>query len=57
MAKNKKTINQKSTKTDFPPEQSDDKKTIEPEDQIKELESKLLTSLADNETLRKRFDR
>ena len=57
MAKNKKTLNQKSTKADVPLEQSDDKETIGSEDQIKELESKLLTSLADNENLRKRFDR
>ena len=55
MAKNKK--NQKPTKATAPPEQSVDKETISPDDKIKELESKLLTSLADNENLRKRFDR
>ena len=57
MAKNKKTLNQKSTKADVSTEQNDDKETISPDDKIKELESKLLTSLADNENLRKRFDR
>ena len=55
MAKNKK--NQKPTKATAPPEQSVDKETISPDDKIKQLESKLLTSLADNENLRKRFDR
>ena len=57
MAKNKKTLNQKPTKAAVPPEQNTDKETIGPDDKIKELESKLLTSLADNENLRKRFDR
>ena len=57
MAKNKKTLNQKSTKVDVSTEQNDDKETISPDDKIKQLESKLLTSLADNENLRKRFDR
>ena len=57
MAKNKKTSNQKSVKGAVPPEQSPDKETTGPDDKIKELESKLLTSLADNENLRKRFDR
>ncbi len=55
--KNKKTIDQKSKKTAVPPEHSTDKDSIVAEDKIKELESKLLTSLADNENLRKRFDR
>ena len=57
MAKNKKTLNQKSKKTDVSTEQNDDNETISLDDKIKELESKLLTSLADNENLRKRFDR
>ena len=57
MAKNKKTSNQKSVKGAVPHEQSPDKETTGPDDKIKELESKLLTSLADNENLRKRFDR
>ena len=56
MAK-KKTLNQKPTKASVHPEQSADKETTGPDDKIKELESKLLTSLADNENLRKRFDR
>tara|TARA_Y100000996_G_C22436615_1_gene607979 strand:- start:55 stop:609 length:555 start_codon:yes stop_codon:yes gene_type:complete len=55
--KNKKTIDQKSTKAAIPPEHSTDEESIGADDKIKELESKLLTSLADNENLRKRFDR
>jgi molecular chaperone GrpE len=54
--KNKKTTDQKSAEA-AAPEQSADKNSIEFDDKIKDLESKLLTSLADNENLRKRFDR
>ena len=57
MVKNKKSSDQKSTKADVPPEKNADKQTVGSSDKIKELESKLLTSLADNENLRKRFDR
>ena len=56
MAKNKKTTDQKSAEV-AAPEQRADKNSIEFDDKIKDLESKLLTSLADNENLRKRFDR
>ena len=55
--KNKKTLGQKSTKTAIHSEQSTNKETADHDDKIKELESKLLISLADNENLRKRFDR
>ena len=54
--KNKKTTDQKSAEA-AAPEQRADKNSIEFDDKIKDLESKLLTSLADNENLRKRFDR
>ena len=57
MAKNKKTSNQKPAKMAVPPDHSPEKEAIGPADKIKELEGKLLTSLADNENLRKRFDR
>ena len=57
MAKNKKTTDQKSSKSSVPSEHSTNKETVDIDDRFKELESKLLTSLADNENLRKRFDR
>lgn len=57
MAKNKKNLEKKPTKEALAPEQNIDKETIDPTEEIKELESKLLISLADNENLRKRFDR
>ncbi len=55
--KNKKNLDQKTNKTDLPPEIDSSETKSELDDKIKELESKLLTSLADNENLRKRFDR
>ncbi len=54
--KNKKTSDPKSTKATAT-EQGADENSIELDGKIKELESKLLTSLADSENLRKRFDR
>ena len=55
--KNKKNLDQKTNKTDLPPEIDSSETKSELDDKIKELESKLLISLADNENLRKRFDR
>ena len=55
MAKNKskKNLEKKPTKL----ENNTLEANVEIDDKIKELESKLLTSLAENENLRKRFDR
>ena len=55
MAKNKskKNLEKKPTKL----ENDTLEANVEIDDKIKELESKLLTSLAENENLRKRFDR
>ena len=59
MAKNKskKTLDQKNTKSENSSEQKAKETDINVFDKIKEIESKLLTSLAENENLRKRFDR
>ena len=59
MAKNKskKNLEKKPTKLENNSENNTVEANVEMDDKIKELESKLLTSLAENENLRKRFDR
>ena len=59
MAKNKskKKLEKKPTKLENSSENNIVEANVEMEDKIKEIESKLLTSLAENENLRKRFDR
>ena len=59
MAKNKskKNSEKKPTKSENNSENNTVEANVEMDDKIKELESKLLTSLAENENLRKRFDR
>ena len=59
MAKNKskKNLEKKPTKLESNSENNTVEANVEMDDKIKELESKLLTSLAENENLRKRFDR
>ena len=59
MAKNKskKNFEKKPTKLENNSENNTVEANVEMDDKIKELESKLLTSLAENENLRKRFDR
>ena len=59
MAKNKskKNSEKKPTKLENNSENNTVEANVEMDDKIKELESKLLTSLAENENLRKRFDR
>ena len=59
MAKNKskKNLEKKPTKLENNSENNTVETNVEMDDKIKELESKLLTSLAENENLRKRFDR
>ena len=59
MAKNKskKNLEKKPTKLESNSENNTVEANVEMDNKIKELESKLLTSLAENENLRKRFDR
>ena len=56
-SKSKKSLDQKSVKAADNKELNSEKVDNYDGDKIKELESKLLTSLADNENLRKRFER
>ena len=55
--KNKKNLDPKASKVENNSEPRTDEAKAENNDKLKELESKLLTSLAENENLRKRFDR
>tara|TARA_Y100000816_G_scaffold215148_1_gene160378 strand:+ start:22 stop:576 length:555 start_codon:yes stop_codon:yes gene_type:complete len=55
--KNKKNLNPKTTKVDNNSGAKIEEEAADDNDKIKELESRLLTSLAENENLRKRFDR
>ena len=55
--KNKKNLDPKTNKVDNNSEAKTEEVGVDTNDKLKELESKLLTSLAENENLRKRFDR
>ena len=55
--KNKKNLDPKPAKVDKNSEVKTEETGAEDSDKLKELESRLLTSLAENENLRKRFDR
>jgi len=55
--KNKKNLDPKPAKVNENSEVKTEEVDAEDNDKLKELESKLLTSLAENENLRKRFDR
>ena len=55
--KNKKNLDPKASKVENNSEPRTDEAKADNNDKLKELESKLLTSLAENENLRKRFDR
>ena len=55
--KNKKNLKTKPTKVEDNFEPKTEEKSADDNDKLKELESRLLISLADNENLRKRFDR
>ena len=55
--KNKKNLDPKPAKVDENSEVKTEEAGAEDNDKLKELESRLLTSLAENENLRKRFDR
>ena len=55
--KNKKNLDPKITKADNKSEAKTDEEAADNNDELKELEGRLLTSLAENENLRKRFDR
>ena len=55
--KNKKNLDPKPAKVDENSEVKTEETGAEDSDKLKELESRLLTSLAENENLRKRFDR
>ena len=55
--KNKKNLDPKKTKVDENSEAKTEEAGDDDNDKLKELESRLLTSLAENENLRKRFDR
>ena len=56
-SKNKKNLDTKSAKVDDNSILKDEQLDDDNNDKLKEIESKLLTSLAENENLRKRFDR
>ena len=55
--KNKKNLDPKPAKVDNNSEAETEDAGTDDNDKLKELESRLLTSLAENENLRKRFDR
>ena len=55
--KNKKNLDPKPAKVDDNSEAKTEEAGADNNDKLKELESRLLTSLAENENLRKRFDR
>ena len=55
--KNKKNLDPKPAKVDENSEVKTEDAGTDDNDKLKELESRLLTSLAENENLRKRFDR
>ena len=55
--KNKKNLDPKPAKVDNNSEAKTEEAGADNNDKLKELESRLLTSLAENENLRKRFDR
>ena len=55
--KNKKNLDPKPAKVDENSEVKTEDAGTDENDKLKELESRLLTSLAENENLRKRFDR
>ena len=55
--KNKKNLDPKPAKVDNNSGAKTEEAGAEDNDKLKELESRLLTSLAENENLRKRFDR
>ena len=55
--KNKKNLDPKPAKLDKNSELKIEEARADDNDKLKELESRLLTSLAENENLRKRFDR
>ena len=55
--KNKKNLDPKPAKVDENSEVKTEDAGADDNDKLKELESRLLTSLAENENLRKRFDR
>ena len=55
--KNKKNLDPKPAKVDENSEVKTEDAGVDDNDKLKELESRLLTSLAENENLRKRFDR
>ena len=55
--KNKKNLDPKPAKVDENSEVKTEEAVADENDKLKELESRLLTSLAENENLRKRFDR
>ena len=55
--KNKKNLDAKPAKLDKNSEVKTEEAGTDDNDKLKELESRLLTSLAENENLRKRFDR